>query len=121
MNIRQIFLSSIIFLCLDFLYLTTFNKFFNKLVYNIQGSFIKFNLMGAILCYILLIYGLNYFIISPKKTVMDAFILGVVIYGVYETTNYTLFNKWRMTAVILDTLWGGSLFALTTMILQRLM
>jgi uncharacterized membrane protein len=51
---------------------------------------------------------------------MDAFIFGVVIYGVYETTNYALFNKWRMTAVILDTLWGGSLFALTTMILQRL-
>ena len=100
--------------------MTKFNNFFNKLVYNIQGSFIKFNLMGAILCYILLIYGLNYFIISPKKTVMDAFILGVVIYGVYETTNYAIFDKWSLKAVILDTIWGGSLFALTTMILQRI-
>jgi uncharacterized membrane protein len=121
MNLRQIFLSSVIFICLDFLYLTTFNRFFNEIIHDIQGSSIKFNFIGAILCYILLIYGLNYFIINQKKTAMDAFILGVVIYGVYETTNYTLFNKWRMTAVILDTLWGGSLFALTTMILHRLM
>ena len=51
---------------------------------------------------------------------MDAFILGVVIYGVYETTNYALFDKWSLKAVILDTIWGGSLFALTTMILQRI-
>jgi uncharacterized membrane protein len=119
MNIRQIFLSSIIFLCLDFIYLTTFNKFFNKIIHDIQGSDIKFNIIGAILCYILLIYGLNYFIIDQGKTAWDAFVLGAVIYGVYETTNYALFDKWRMSAVILDTLWGGSLFALSTLIIRR--
>lgn len=120
MNTRQIFLSSIILLCLDFVYLTTFNKFFNRIVYTIQGSPIKFNLIGAILCYILLIYGLNYFIIDQNKSVLDAFILGIVIYGVYETTNYALFDKWRLSAVILDTLWGGCLFALSTLILHLL-
>ena len=119
MNIRQIFLSSIIFLCLDFIYLTTFNKFFNKIIYNIQGSFIKFNFIGAVLCYILLIFGLNYFIIDQRKTAVDAFILGMVIYGVYETTNYALFDKWSWKAVILDTVWGGSLFALSTLIIRR--
>ena len=120
MTSRQIFLSSIILLCLDFVYLTTFNKFFNHIIYDVQGSPIKFNLLGAILCYILLIYGLNYFIIDKGKSAMDAFILGIVIYGVYETTSYTLFNKWRLSAVILDTLWGGCLFALSTLILHLL-
>jgi len=120
MNIRQIFLSSIIFLSLDFIYLTVFNKFFNNLIYSIQGSPIKFNIIGAVLCYILLIFGINYFIIDQKKSVVDAFILGIVIYGVYETTNYTLLDKWSLKSVGLDTLWGGILFALTTMILYRL-
>jgi uncharacterized membrane protein len=120
MNIRQIFLSSIVFLCLDFIYLTTFNKFFNRVIRDIQGSAIKFNILGAILCYILLIYGLNYFIIDQGKTAWNAFVLGVVIYGVYETTNYTLLDKWPITAVILDTLWGGCLFALSTILIKRL-
>lgn len=120
MNIRKIFLSSVVLLCLDFIYLTTFDKFFNKIIYTIQGSKIKINILGAILCYSLLIYGLNYFIIDQKKTVWNAFVLGVVIYGVYETTNYALFDKWPVSAVIVDTLWGGILLALTTMIVKRL-
>jgi uncharacterized membrane protein len=47
---------------------------------------------------------------------MDAFILGIVIYGVYETTNYAIFDKWNIQALTLDTLWGGILFAITTKI-----
>ena len=98
---------------LDFLYLSTFGKFFNNLVQSIQGSVISMNLTGAILCYILLIFGLNYFIIDPKQPIADAFLLGIVIYGVYETTNYAILKKWTPQAVALDTLWGGVLMATT--------
>ena len=45
---------------------------------------------------------------------MDAFLLGIVIYGVYESTNYAILKNWNIKAVALDTLWGGILFALTT-------
>jgi uncharacterized membrane protein len=51
-----------------------------------------------------LIFGLNYFIINDKKSVLDAFILGIIIYGVYETTNYSLLKKWPLTVVIVDTI-----------------
>jgi len=116
MKLSQILISGIAMLALDFVYLSAFANFFNSLVRSIQGTPIKFNPLGAILCYILLIGGLNYFIISPKRSLMDAFLLGLVIYGVYETTNYTILQKWNMQAVALDTLWGGILFALTTKI-----
>jgi hypothetical protein len=53
--------------------------------------------------YILLVYGLNYFIIDQQKTVIDAFILGVVINGVFETTSYAIFKKWSLFSVLLDT------------------
>lgn len=117
-TIKQLFLSSIVFLLLDFIYLSIFKNFFDELVYSIQGSKIKFKMVGAILCYILLIFGINYFIIDQKKSVLDAFILGVVIYGVYETTNYALIDKWNLKAVTLDTLWGGVLFAVTTSVVR---
>ena len=116
MNIKQVLISAVAMLLLDALYLSTFSSFFNKLITSIQGSPIKFEPIGAILCYLLLIGGLNYFIISRKKSLQEAFILGIVIYGVYETTNLTIIKNWNMKAVALDTLWGGILFALTTKI-----
>jgi uncharacterized membrane protein len=114
LSTKQVIISSIIFLLLDFLYLSTFGSFFNKLIYAVQGSPLKFNLFGAIVCYILLIYGLNYFILREKRSIKDAFLLGIIIYGVYETTNYAILNKWSLKSVAIDTLWGGILFAITT-------
>ncbi len=113
MNITQVIISAIIMLLLDSVYLSIFKNFFNSIVNGIQNSKIKFKFLGAILCYILLIFGLNYFIIDQKKSFLDAFLLGIVIYGVYETTTYAIFDKWKLEAVVLDTLWGGILFTLT--------
>jgi len=112
--------SAIVFISIDFVYLSLFKSYFNNQIQSIQGSQIQINLLGAAICYIFLVVGINYFIIKPKKSVSDAFLLGLVIYGVYETTNYSLFKKWSILTVIIDTLWGGVLFALTTYIVNIL-
>ena len=93
---------------------------FEKQISSIQGSPLRINMYGAILCYIVLVFGINYFILSANKSVLDAFILGIVIYAVYETTNLALFKKWSPYIVVLDTIWGGVLFALTTYIVKQL-
>jgi uncharacterized membrane protein len=77
-------------------------------------------MIATFICYIFLITGLNYFIIGPKKTTSDAFLFGLVVYGVYETTNWALFQNWSVLTVLMDTLWGGTLFALTTYIVQKI-
>jgi uncharacterized membrane protein len=110
----KLLLSAIIFVCLDAVYLNYMKDYFNKQVQDIQGTKIQFNMLAALICYIFLIYGLNYFIIKPKRSISDAFLLGLIIYGVYETTNWAIFTKWSPISVIIDTLWGGILFALTT-------
>ena len=46
--------------------------------------------------------------------------LHLCIYAVYELTNYTLLEKWTLKTVIIDTLWGGVLFALTTFIITMI-
>ena len=108
-------------LLLDSIYLTIFSDFFNSIVTKVQGSKLKLNLVGAILCYVFLVFGLNYFIISRKKPLLDAFILGIVIYGVYETTTYALLENWSPLAVLIDTFWGGILFTLTTFIAYKIL
>ena len=110
--------SAIIFISIDFIYLNVMKGYFAKQIQNVQGSPPKMNYLGAAICYILLITGINYFIIKPHKSVSDAFLLGIVIYGVYETTNFALMKNWSFLTVIIDTLWGGLLFALTTYIIN---
>lgn len=113
-----ILISAILFIAIDMIYLNLMKNYFSKQIQSVQGSPIKMRVLGAAICYIFLIIGLNYFIIKPNRSVSDAFLLGIVIYGVYETTNYALLSKWSMLTVILDTLWGGVLFAVTTYLIN---
>jgi uncharacterized membrane protein len=112
--------SAIIFITTDFVYLNVIKNYFLNQIKLVQGSEPKVNFLGVALCYIFLIAGINYFIIKPRKSVNDAFLLGIVIYGVYETTNYALLKNWSIITVIIDTLWGGLLFAFTTYIVNML-
>ena len=117
---KSMLLSGIILLLIDSIYINLSKKYFINQIQRIQNKKPKLNYIGIILCYIFLIIGINYFIIKPSKSISDAFILGIVIYGVYETTNYALLENWSFLTVIMDTLWGGILFALTTYIMIKL-
>ena len=112
--------SAIVFISIDFIYLNVMKGYFDNQIKLVQGSPIKMNYLGAALCYIFLIIGINYFIIKPRKSVSDAFLLGIIIYGVYETTNLALLKNWSILTVIIDTLWGGLLFAATTYVVNLL-
>ena len=43
-------------------------------------------------------------------------LLGLVVYGLYNYTNLAILDKWSSTLSIVDTLWGGVIFGLTTLI-----
>ena len=118
--IATIITSAIVMLLLDSAYLSACSNFFNKIVKNIQGSKLELNIYGAIICYIFLIFGLNYFVLLDKKLdykkkLRNSFLLGLVIYGVYEATNLAILKNWTWEALILDTVWGSVLFVLTTL------
>jgi uncharacterized membrane protein len=101
-------------LILDYIYISIFSKHFKDQIYKVQNKILKMNFNTTIACYILLIFGLYYFIIREKKSVNDAFILGIFVYGVYELTTISLLSDWEWKTVLIDTLWGGILFATTT-------
>ena len=111
--------STLIFLMLDGVFLTVASPMFKAQIADVQSSPLRVNMWGVILCYLFLIFGLQYFIISKRRPVLDAFLFGLVVYGVYETTTFALLKNWRIQTMLLDTLWGGVLFALTTFLTYK--
>ena len=118
--VKLLFLATVI-LILDAIYLGVNNKFLIGQLKSVQKSPVVIRYTGAILCYLLILAGLYYFVIRNKKNtvyekVRDAAILGIVIYGVYETTSYATFKAWTPKMLVMDTVWGGILLSLTTYI-----
>jgi uncharacterized membrane protein len=113
-------LTAIIFVILDGLYINFFKNYFNRQIKSVQGSDIQINIIASGIVYIFLIFGLSYFIIQKNRGVKDAFILGLVIYAVYDFTNVALLKNWKVSTAILDTLWGGILFGSTTFCVNKI-
>ena len=111
---------SILFVAIDSIYLFSSQAYFKKQVFDVQHSSIQLRIVPTILCYIALIFGLWYFILREKKSWKEAFLLGIVIYAVYETTNYATLKQWKQKTVVMDTLWCGILFAVVTKIASLL-
>jgi uncharacterized membrane protein len=109
-----------ILIIFDSVYLYFFKGYFQKQVKSVQGSDLKLDMTAAVLCYIFLVVGLYYFIIQKRESLMNAFLLGILVYSVYELTNKALLKDWSYYTVVLDTLWGGILFVSTAAIVYKL-
>ena len=114
---KKFILTLLTLLIIDSAYLYVMGPIVGKHIRMIQGSTMSINMYGAALAYLCMTLSLTYFI---NNSVKDAFILGILIYGVYEGTNWATFRQWPAFVVIVDTLWGGILFAITTYILNKL-
>ena len=99
----------ILLIMVDSVYLFLIKDLFQKQIIKIQKKPLQINYIAAFLCYVFLTLGIYYF---TNKSILQAFILGIVIYGVYETTTKALLHDWNWNIVIIDTLWGGILFSL---------
>jgi uncharacterized membrane protein len=114
MATKRIILSSVLLIIFDSIYLYINQKTFQNTVIDIQRVVLTVKPLGAIVTYLFLMFAINYFIIRRFKGPEEAFLLGLVIYGVFEGTCYAIFKKWSLNLAIMDTLWGGILFALST-------
>ena len=110
---NSIFTIAFIMLFFDFIYLRSVSNHFQELISSIQGRDLTVKIFPAFLCYLVMTLTIYYFLIVPKKSVIDAFFLGIAIYGVYDLTNMATIERWTWKTVLIDTLWGGILFAST--------
>lgn len=117
---KNLFVITVIIGLLDFIYINLILKYFQNMILKIQKTPIKARLIPAILCYLVLIFSVYYFIILQNAPLINAFLLGLTIYSVYELTNYATIKDWNLKFVIADSIWGGILFLLTTFIYRKI-
>ena len=96
----------------DLIWITQIMKpLFEPMIQNIQGSPLSTNGVKALIAYIIL-FLFAYIFIPKMDNYTDTFLLGFFTYAIYETTNFTVFDKWNPYVVVLDSLWGGVLLCL---------
>jgi uncharacterized membrane protein len=108
-----------ILLLIDSVYLYATKSIFGELVAKIQRTAIQMRLTGAVVVYLLLSVGLYYFIVKPGRTIWEAGLLGLVIYGTFDFTNYAIFKNYDIMVALMDMMWGSILFMATTYIIQK--
>lgn len=118
--IQDIILPGIILLILDSIYISFISNSFQLQIISVQRVTMTIRILGAIICYALLIFGLYYFILKDHRSILDATLFGIIIYGVYESTNYATLKNWTLKILLIDTLWGGVLMGLTTYLTYKL-
>jgi uncharacterized membrane protein len=112
-DIKIIFFICLIFIIIDVPVLIYVNKdtylvnFRN--INNGEIDFTRLKIISALICYLIMAFGLYYFSVK-EKSILNALILGFVINGIYNTTNYATINKYSLNVAIIDTLWGPTLF-----------
>ena len=101
---------SVIVLSIDYLYLSFIGgPPFLRMVSNIQNEKPVVNKYSAAVAYMFIIVALYKFAINSSNY-FDSFLLGVVIYGIFDFTNMALFKKYDLVIALQDTIWGGVLF-----------
>ena len=98
----------------DIFWLSTAGIFGRAMVERIQGEAVSFRFLSGILVYIFLSY-----LLLETTSYQQAFLRGVAVYGVYEATNYAIFERYDWKFALADTLWGGVLFVCARYLLLR--
>ncbi len=86
-----------------------------KMILRIQGSELKVKFVPALVVYLALAY-----LVTKTESPMEAFKVGVAVYAVYDFTNLAMFKNYTLSFALLDSIWGGILFALVRFALDRI-
>jgi uncharacterized membrane protein len=114
-------ITSFLLLMFDSMYIGSQLTSIKAIYLNIQKSPLKVRYSSALTAYALLSLLLYYFILKPNRPIRDAFLLGVCVYGVYDTTTYALLKEYPLYLACIDTLWGGILFAMVTYVYRLIL
>ena len=120
-KIKSFIIIGIIVFCIDLIFLNSLFSKFTKQIKIIQNKEVVVKKIPGFIAYLFLTIALFYFIIRKKNNyktnndmIKDAVILGSLIYGIFDATNLALFDKWTIDLFIIDVIWGGILFGLST-------
>lgn len=123
------FILSLILIIIDSIWIYLNYNMYNKTVKDIQGSDIKAKIHYLIIGYLLMLVSLLYIAIpftasninkndSNSKILLKSILyggsVGLSIYGIYNLTIISIFTKYPLKVVIIDSIWGTFLYSLMT-------
>jgi uncharacterized membrane protein len=117
----QIGVLGVIVFLLDSVFLYSTHRTVLPVYQAIQKSPVSIRYGSALLCYIVMVCGLYYFIVREKRPIIDAFLLGWLVYGVYDLTVYSVLKQYTLGVAITDWVWGGILFGTSTAIYRAIL
>ena len=120
MDVLEILIILAVFYIIDIVYLKIVSGSYNRAIKKIQGSPLRIKGGFAFITYLIMTFALYYFIISKGGNYLDAVVLGVSLYGIFNFTNMAILKDWPISLAITDTIWGGVLFLLTIIVYQKL-
>ena len=94
-----------ILVIVDMFWLLTGGIYARNMTERIQGSPLRARYIGAVVVYACLAH-----LLLQTTSMTNAFITGIMVYAVYDFTNYALFEQYDWKFAIADSLWGGILF-----------
>lgn len=110
-------------LVIDIIWVTSTRSMYANTVKKIQGSSMQLNQTAAVIAY--LFVGIAFIgIVVPSLEKCNDFataawtgaLAGIVIYGIFNATNKAMFSNYDTVTAIIDTMWGTTLFAVTSML-----
>jgi uncharacterized membrane protein len=91
----------------------------------IQNSPLDPKVLPAFLAYLLMILGLVFIVFDsikkdPSENILYlsfryGWVFGLVVYGVYNATNYAIFKNYSIKMALIDTLWGSFVYFFATL------
>lgn len=122
MNLKLYFLTLVIFLGIDALWLgLVAPKFYRAQIGHLMAE--KANLFAAGLFYLLFVGALVYFVVEPGlrsgemwDVILRGALFGLVTYATYDLTNHATLREWPILVTIVDMSWGMVLTAATSAI-----
>tara|TARA_B100000674_G_C37155016_1_gene608267 strand:- start:35 stop:418 length:384 start_codon:yes stop_codon:yes gene_type:complete len=116
--------STLVLLILDGIWVGTYmSSQYSKQVMAIQKSSLKANMAYAVLSYMLMVVGLNLFVlprIRKSHALTDSLIygalFGLVLYGVYDLTAAAVLKDWDIKLALIDMAWGSFVFFISAYI-----
>ena len=119
-NVKKILVAAVVLIALDFGFMNLNKNLYTSTVVNIQRVVVVPKYAGFVGAYVFILAALYCFILRQNRPSWEAALLGLAINGIYESTNYGIFKKWSIEMALIDTLWGGVLFGLTTACVYQL-
>jgi uncharacterized membrane protein len=113
-------------LIVDGIWLRLQRQMYRETIRKTQKKELSMRFSGAALSYVCIIF-LIVFLSETIETssiwqsALYGFLLGLATYGVFNGTNVAIFKDYSTKTAVVDSMWGGTLFALTFAIYKWMM